>query len=337
MRDRLTLVAVGGIEHGAEDARARLDAGATLRAGLHRLRLRGPLWPRGSSALAAGEGRCTAGGRPVTFGSRLSGHGRPRAAVRGDRPAPRPARRLGADRLSQRPGEVRPDGGRGAGPEVAVVKPQSAFFERLRLARHRRARAGHRDCREAARWSCSTSSAATSAPLPRPTPTPTSTRLAARGRRDDREPVPRLRLPAPLVETALAHDAGVFVLALTSNPEGPQVQHARTADGRAWPGVLAVAALNVDADARWARSVPWSAPPSTCPRRHGGDLEVDGPLLVPGIGAQGGTAADVRRIFGRASERPAERLAGGPRRRTGPTRPARRGAYGFGRVPPALC
>jgi orotidine-5'-phosphate decarboxylase len=28
------------------------------------------------------------------------------------------------------------------------------------------------------------------------------------------------------------------------------------------------------------------------------DLAVNGPLLVPGIGAQGGTADDVRRIFG---------------------------------------
>ena len=30
----------------------------------------------------------------------------------------------------------------------------------------------------------------------------------------------------PLVSTALANDAGVFLLALTSNPEGAQVQHA---------------------------------------------------------------------------------------------------------------
>jgi orotidine-5'-phosphate decarboxylase len=31
------------------------------------------------------------------------------------------------------------------------------------------------------------------------------------------------------------------------------------------------------------------------------NLDVDGPLLVPGIGAQGGTVADVRRIFGPAA------------------------------------
>ena len=34
------------------------------------------------------------------------------------------------------------------------------------------------------------------------------------------------------VRAAAAHGGGVFVLALTSNPEGPTVQHAVTADGR---------------------------------------------------------------------------------------------------------
>ena len=34
-----------------------------------------------------------------------------------------------------------------------------------------------------------------------------------------------------MIDTALENGAGVFVLALTSNPEGPSVQHARTADG----------------------------------------------------------------------------------------------------------
>ncbi len=50
----------------------------------------------------------------------------------------------------------------------------------------------------------------------------------------------------PLVDTALANDAGVFLLALTSNPEGPQVQHAVTTDGRSVAGVVldAVAGRN---------------------------------------------------------------------------------------------
>ena len=36
----------------------------------------------------------------------------------------------------------------------------------------------------------------------------------------------------PIVDTARKSDAGLFVLALTSNKEGPEVQHARTEDGR---------------------------------------------------------------------------------------------------------
>ncbi len=35
-----------------------------------------------------------------------------------------------------------------------------------------------------------------------------------------------------MVDTARKHDAGLFVLALTSNKEGPEVQHARTEDGQ---------------------------------------------------------------------------------------------------------
>ena len=54
----------------------------------------------------------------------------------------------------------------------------------------------------------------------------------------------------PMLDTALANDAGVFVLALTSNPEGPQVQHATTAHGRTVAGAVleAIAARNAGAD-----------------------------------------------------------------------------------------
>ncbi len=107
----------------------------------------------------------------------------------------------------------------------------------------------------------------------------------------------------PLVDTALANDAGVFLLALTSNPEGPQVQHAVTPDGRTVAAcVLAdVAARNAGTDGLGSVGAvvgatvdcPADVTPST--------LDVGGPLLVPGIGAQGGTVSDVRRIFGAAA------------------------------------
>ena len=106
----------------------------------------------------------------------------------------------------------------------------------------------------------------------------------------------------PLVDTALAHDAGVFLLALTSNPEGPQVQHAVTPDGRTVAAHVldAVATRNADAEGMGSIGVVVGAtivPPTDIGPEH---LDVNGPLLVPGIGAQGGTVEDVRRIFGPA-------------------------------------
>lgn len=107
----------------------------------------------------------------------------------------------------------------------------------------------------------------------------------------------------PLVETALGHDAGVFLLALTSNPEGPQVQHAVTPDGRTVAAHVldAVATRNAGADGLGSIGAVVGAtiePPSDVSTEQ---LDVSGPLLVPGIGAQGGTVDDVRRIFGAAA------------------------------------
>jgi len=106
----------------------------------------------------------------------------------------------------------------------------------------------------------------------------------------------------PLVDTALVHDAGVFVLALTSNPEGPAVQHAVSADGRTVAAQVldAVATRNADADGPGSIGAVVGAtierPGDVTPQT----LDVNGPLLVPGIGAQGGSVEDVRRIFGSA-------------------------------------
>ena len=102
----------------------------------------------------------------------------------------------------------------------------------------------------------------------------------------------------PIIDTALAHDAGVFVLALTSNPEGPEVQHAIAADGRTVAGTVldSVAACNAGAEPLGSIGAVVGATIG----RTTENLAVNGPLLVPGIGAQGGTVADVRRIFGDA-------------------------------------
>ncbi|MCW2523059.1 MAG: orotidine-5-phosphate decarboxylase [Frankiales bacterium] len=105
---------------------------------------------------------------------------------------------------------------------------------------------------------------------------------------------------SPAFELATQTGAGVFVLALTSNQEGPQVQHARVADGRTVAQVVIdeVAALNLDASPLGSFGVVVGA---TIGDSVAELSALNGPYLVPGIGAQGGTAADVARIFGAAA------------------------------------
>ena len=91
----------------------------------------------------------------------------------------------------------------------------------------------------------------------------------------------------PLLEAAAAHDRGVFVLAATSNPEGATVQRA-TFDGRP------VAQLIVDQAAVVNRSATGSGPGYVgvvvgATVFEAPDLSaLGGPVLVPGVGVQGG-------------------------------------------------
>jgi orotidine-5'-phosphate decarboxylase len=103
----------------------------------------------------------------------------------------------------------------------------------------------------------------------------------------------------PAFELCAEHGAGAFVLALTSNPEGPQVQHARAEDGRTVAQVIIdeLAERNRGADPLGSYGVVVGATIGDSIARLDG---LNGPFLVPGIGAQGGTAEDVRRIFGDA-------------------------------------
>jgi len=100
----------------------------------------------------------------------------------------------------------------------------------------------------------------------------------------------------PAFELAERHGKGVFVIALTSNPEAPAVQHARLADGR----TVAQSVLD-ELAVRNAGAEPYGSFGAVVGATIGesvADLSgVHGPFLVPGIGAQGGTAEDVRRIF----------------------------------------
>ncbi len=109
----------------------------------------------------------------------------------------------------------------------------------------------------------------------------------------------------PLFDLAAANGAGVFVLALTSNAEGPQVQHARGADGRTVAAAILADLAAENAGAEPLGSMGAVVGATIDPTRLDGDLAavlaaVNGPLLAPGVGAQGATTDDVRRVFGEA-------------------------------------
>jgi orotidine-5'-phosphate decarboxylase len=103
----------------------------------------------------------------------------------------------------------------------------------------------------------------------------------------------------PLVDTARRHGAGLFVLALTSNKEGPEVQRATVAGGGTVAGTVLerLRALNEGAEPLGS----FGAVVGATIGDPGERLDINGPLLAPGYGAQGGTVEDLRRIFGEAA------------------------------------
>jgi orotidine-5'-phosphate decarboxylase len=105
----------------------------------------------------------------------------------------------------------------------------------------------------------------------------------------------------PFLREAERNDAGVFVLALTSNPEGPAVQHASAASGRTVAGDV-LAALR-DANAGATPMGSYGAVVGATIGSTDEDLDIGGPLLVPGFGSQGGTVEDLRRIFDGVTDR----------------------------------
>jgi orotidine-5'-phosphate decarboxylase len=117
----------------------------------------------------------------------------------------------------------------------------------------------------------------------------------------------------PAVDTARRFGGGLFVLARTSNPEAGSFQHATVGD-------RSVAQVVVDTVGGW-NTPGWSVG-DPLPDRAGvtgfgpgtgsfgvvvgatlPDLDValdglGGAVLAPGLGAQGGSVADLRRLFG---------------------------------------
>ncbi|MCF2529095.1 orotidine-5'-phosphate decarboxylase [Yinghuangia soli] len=103
----------------------------------------------------------------------------------------------------------------------------------------------------------------------------------------------------PVLDLAAEQGAGVFVLALTSNPEGAEVQRATAADGSSVAAAMLRHIAVENAGARGLGSV--GAVVGATLGEVGVDLDINGPLLAPGIGAQGATPADIPKVFGAAA------------------------------------
>lgn len=110
----------------------------------------------------------------------------------------------------------------------------------------------------------------------------------------------------PAIELADATGRGLFVLCLTSNPEGPEVQHARMANGTAVAKQIAVSAGQLNTAAgelgqMGSIGLVVGATIGSAARDLDIDLAaVNGPFLAPGVGAQGAGAAELKDVFGGA-------------------------------------
>lgn len=94
------------------------------------------------------------------------------------------------------------------------------------------------------------------------------------------------------LDLARSGERGVFVLARTLNPEGGELQRAQVGERTVAQSIVdAAAAENTDGTATVGLVVGAT-------REHGLDLAgLRGPILAPGLGAQGATAADLPIVF----------------------------------------
>ncbi|MEU1272786.1 orotidine-5'-phosphate decarboxylase [Streptomyces sp. NPDC005799] len=183
---------------------------------------------------------------------------------------------------------------------VAVVKPQSAFFERFgsqgvavleRTVEEARA-AGALVLMDAKRGDIGSTMAAYAEAFLRKDSPLFSDALTV-------SPYLGYGSLSPAIALARESGSGLFVLALTSNPEGGEVQHAVRADGRNVGATMLghLAAENTGEEPLGSFGAVVGA---TLGDLSSYDLAINGPLLAPGVGAQGATAADLPGVFGAA-------------------------------------
>ncbi|MBF6332172.1 orotidine-5'-phosphate decarboxylase [Nocardia transvalensis] len=97
----------------------------------------------------------------------------------------------------------------------------------------------------------------------------------------------------PALESAKANERGVFVLAATSNPEAAGLQRTMTADGRSIAQTMVDDAAARNAGPEFGSvGVVVGATLTDAP-----DLTMlNGPILMPGVGAQGGGPESIRKL-----------------------------------------
>ncbi|MEV6105484.1 orotidine-5'-phosphate decarboxylase [Streptomyces sp. NPDC051940] len=183
--------------------------------------------------------------------------------------------------------------------EVAVLKPQSAFFERfgsrgvavLEKAVTAAREAGALVLMDAKRGDIgSTMAGYASAFLDKDSPLFSDALTVT--------PYLGYESLRPALDAAHVSGTGIFVVTLTSNPEGGEVQRATAADGQTVGQVMLghIAAENGGAEPLGSVGAVVGATLADA----GADLMINGPLLAPGIGAQGATPADLPAVFGPA-------------------------------------
>jgi orotidine-5'-phosphate decarboxylase len=181
---------------------------------------------------------------------------------------------------------------------TAVIKPQSAFFERFGSRGIATLESTIRQLRDAGALVLldvkrgdigSTAAAYASAYLDPVSPMYVDAMTAS--------PYLGFHSLQPVIDAARSHGGGAFILVRTSNPEGAAVQQARTSDGRTVAQLIAdeISQLNAGAEPFG----PIGAVIGATIGATGLDVtNMNGPILAPGLGAQGGTAADLRTVFG---------------------------------------
>uniref|UniRef100_A0AAU2VD22 Orotidine 5'-phosphate decarboxylase n=1 Tax=Streptomyces sp. NBC_00003 TaxID=2903608 RepID=A0AAU2VD22_9ACTN len=182
---------------------------------------------------------------------------------------------------------------------VAVLKPQSAFFERfgsrgiavLEKAVEEARAAGTLVLMDAKRGDIGSTMAAYAATYLDPASPLFSDAVTV-------SPYLGFGSLRPALDLAAKSGSGVFVLALTSNPEGAEVQRSTAADGRPLAQLMLDHMKAENAGAEPMGSV--GAVVGATLGDAGVDLDINGPLLAPGIGAQGATPADLPGVFGSA-------------------------------------